>query len=227
MLINPDSPADKPETEQMVVIHQALRREFGLLPALVAAVPDTDAGRARAIGDHLALVLALLHGHHEAEDDLLWPLLRQRAPLRKELVDVMEQQHQVVADTIRAIQADLPAWTTHGSAAERDRIAAALRSLDAALVEHLDLEEREILPLLHENVTVPEWLAPQHHAVEHGPRSLSGRLTVAGLILEDATPPQRAWFMSVLPPPARVLWRLVGARRYAAHVREIRVVASR
>jgi len=227
VLINSASPVDKPETEQMVVIHQALRREFTLLPALVAAVSDNDAVRARPIGEHLALVLDMLHGHHEAEDELLWPLLRQRVPLCKELIDVMEQQHQVVADAIHAIQASLPAWTAHGSAADRDRIGAALRGLNAALTEHLDLEEQEILPLLHEHVTVPEWLAPQHHAVEHGPKSLSGRLTIAGLVLEDATPPQRAWFMSVLPPPARVLWRLVGARRYAAHVREVRAVAGR
>src|SRR5690349_9624317 len=32
--------------------------------------------------------------------------------------------------------------------------------------------------------------------------------------------------MSMLPPPARMLWRLIGARRYAAHVREIRAVAT-
>jgi iron-sulfur cluster repair protein YtfE (RIC family) len=225
-LINPDAPADKPETEQMVVIHQALRREFALLPALVAAVPDNDAVRARTTGDHLTLVLGMLHDHHEAEDELLWPLLRQRVPLRKKLIDVMEQQHQAVADAIHAIQAALPAWSAHGSAADRDRIAAVLRRLDAALTEHLGLEEQEILPLIHEHVTVPEWLAPQHHAVEHGPKSFSGKLTIAGLVLEDATPPQRAWFMSMLPPPARLLWRLVGARRYAAHVREVRTVAG-
>ena len=210
----------------MVVIHQALRREFTLLPALVAAVPDNDAVRARTIGEHLTLVLAMLHDHHEAEDELLWPLLRQRVPLRKELIDTMEQQHQAVADAIHAIQASLPAWSAHGSAADRDRIAAILRRLDAALTEHLYLEEQEILPLIHEHLTVPEWLAPQHHAVEHGPKSLSGKLTIAGLILEDATPAQRAWFMSMLPPPARVLWRLSGARRYNAHVREIRAVAE-
>lgn len=217
---------DKPETEQMVVIHQALRREFALLPALVAAVPDSDAVRAPTIGEHLTLVLGMLHDHHEAEDELLWPLLRQRVPLRKQLIDTMEQQHQAVADAIHTIQASLPDWIARGTAGDRDAIAAALHRLDGALTEHLDLEEREILPLIHEHLTVPEWLAPQHHAVEHGPKSLSGKLTIAGLVLEDATPPQRGWFMSMLPPPARVLWRLVGARRYAAHVREIRAVAG-
>ncbi len=210
----------------MVVIHQALRREFTLLPALVAAVPDNGAVRARVIGEHLTLVLGMLHDHHEAEDELIWPLLRQRVPLRKEMIDVMEQQHQAVANAVHAIHAGLPAWSARGSAADRDRIATDLRHLDAALTEHLDLEEKEVLPLIHEHLTVPEWLAPQHYAAEHGPKSLSGKLTIAGLILEDATPPQRGWFMSMLPPPARVLWRLIGARRYAAHVREVRTVAG-
>jgi hemerythrin-like domain-containing protein len=225
-LINPDSPVDKPEIEQMVVIHQALRREFTLLPALIEAVPDNDNVRARLIGEHLTLVLGLLHDHHEAEDELLWPLLRQRVPLSKQLIDTIEQQHHTVADAIHTIQASLPAWSAHAAAAERDRIAATLRGLDAALTEHLNLEEQQILPLIHEHLTVPEWLAPQHHAAQHGPKSASGKMTVAGLILEDATAPQRAWFMSMLPPPARGMWRLVGARRYAAHVRQIRTVTD-
>jgi hemerythrin-like domain-containing protein len=217
---------DKPETEQMVVIHQALRREFTLLPALVAAVPDNDTGRARTVSEHLTLVLGFLHDHHEAEDELIWPLLRQRVPMNNDLIDTIEKQHRTVADAIHAIQASLPAWSAHAAAADRDRIAETLRVLDTALTEHLDLEEQQILPLIHQHLTVPEWLAPQHYAAQHGPKSLSGKLTVAGLVLEDASPPQRAWFMSMLPPPARVLWRLVGARRYTAHVRQIRMAES-
>jgi hypothetical protein len=45
-LIDATAPKNKPETGQMVVIHKALRREFGLLPGLVAEVPGTDTARA-------------------------------------------------------------------------------------------------------------------------------------------------------------------------------------
>ncbi|MFH8224583.1 hemerythrin domain-containing protein [Streptomyces sp. NPDC018057] len=226
MLINPDAPTDKPETEQMVVIHRTLRREFRNLPSLVAAVRPADTARARVVGDHLALVLTMLHEHHEAEDMFLWPILMERVPLEKDLIGLMETQHQAIADAVAVIGSDLPTWTAQADAAVRDRIADALRGLEKALTVHLDLEESKVLPLMHEHLTVPEWLVPQKHALKHGPKTLAGKLNLAGMVLEDATPRQRAWFLGEMPAPARVLWRLVGARRYVAYTRTVRATEA-
>ncbi|MFJ6074004.1 hemerythrin domain-containing protein [Streptomyces sp. NPDC093065] len=222
MLINPDAPADKPEIQQMKVIHRVMRREFAQLPDLVAAVGAGDTARARLLGEHLSLVLDMLHEHHEAEDELLWPVLVQRVPLKKDLIAVMETQHQAIGDAVDAVAARLPAWTAQAGATARDLLAGALRDLGPALTEHLDLEEEEVLPLIHDHLTVPEWLAPQKHAMKHGPRTLTGKLTLAGMVLEDATPRERAWFLGEMPAPARLLWRLRGARRYDEHVRLVR-----
>jgi Hemerythrin HHE cation binding domain len=222
VLINPDAPADKPETEQMKVIHRAMRREFGQLPILIAAVPAGDTGRARLLAGHLELLLGMLHEHHEAEDELLWPVLAERVPIEKALITTMAEQHHAIADAVAAIERELPAWIANADAAIRDRIADALRGLGAGLTEHLDLEENAVLPLIHEHLTVPEWLAPQKYAMRHGPKGLTAKLTLAGLVLEDANDRQRAWFLGEMPPPARVLWRWVGARRYDAHVRAVR-----
>lgn len=222
MMINPDSPVDKPETQQMKVIHQAMRREFVLLPDLVAGVRGGDTARARLVGGHLSLVLGMLHEHHEAEDDLLWPILVERVPLERDLITVMEKQHQAIADAVSTVVAELPAWTTDAAPAARDRLADALRSLEPALSEHLNLEEEAVLPLIHQHLTVPEWLAPQKHAMKHGPKTLTGKLTLAGMVLEDASRGERGWFLGEMPAPARLLWRLMGARRYDRHVRRVR-----
>lgn len=227
MLINPEAPADKPETQQMKVIHRAMRREFAQLPELVAGVPAGATGRARQLGEHLTLVLGMLHEHHEAEDELLWPVLVERVPLEKDLIAVMEKQHHAIADAVDTVAAELPTWTEGAAPAARDRLAAALRDLGPALTEHLDLEEAAVLPLIHEHLTVPEWLAPQKHAMKHGPKTLTGKLTLAGMVLEDATPRERAWFLGEMPAPARLLWRLMGARGYATHVRSVRADAPR
>ena len=112
--------------------------------------------------------------------------------------------------------------TTGAAAASRDRLVLRLRALDDALTEHLDLEENAVLPLIHQHLTVPEWVAPQKHAIQHGPRSLTGKLTLAGMVLEDATPREHKWFLGEMPPPARLLWRLYGDRRYATYVRTVR-----
>jgi hypothetical protein len=221
MTIDPDAPADKPETQQMKVIHRAMRREFARLPGLVAAVPAGDTARARLLGGHLGLVLGMLHEHHEAEDDLLWPLLVQRAPLQKDLVGLMEKQHRAIADAVGAVTEQTPVWTAHAGADARDRLAAALRDLEPALTEHLDLEESAVLPLVHEHLTVPEWRAPQQHAMRHGPKSVGDKLNLAGIVLQDATPREQAWFLGQMPAPARLLWRLAGARRYTRYAAQL------
>ena len=221
MLIDPDAPADKPEIEQMKVIHRALRREYAHLPALVTAVPAGDTARARLVGAHLSLVLGMLHEHHEAEDELIWPVLLPRIAPESDLIATMEKQHHAIADAVEAISAGLPTWTAHVDATARDHLAAALRDVDAALTEHLDLEESRVLPLVHEHLTVPEWLAPQKHAMQHGPKSLSSKLTLVGLILQDATERERGWFLGEMPAPARLLWRFKGARQFEAYRRAL------
>ncbi|MFF3437551.1 hemerythrin domain-containing protein [Streptosporangium sp. NPDC002721] len=226
MLIDPNSPMGKPETQQMKVIHRAMRREFAQLPELIAAVPADDVARARLLGAHLTLVLDMLHEHHEAEDELLWPILVERVPLQKDLIEVMQRQHDAIAGAVGVIETELPGWTADARPAARDRVAGALRALESALTEHLELEESAVLPLIHEHLTVPEWLAPQEHAMKHGPKSLTGKLTLAGMVLEDATPRERTWFLSEMPAPARLLWRMMGARRYEAHTRAVRAGAS-
>lgn len=226
MLINPDAPVDKPEIQQMKVIHRAMRREFAQLPDLVAATPAGGTARARLLGDHLSLVLGMLHEHHEAEDELIWPILAERAPLEADLVALMAKQHHVIAEAAGTITAELSAWAADADTASRDRLAAALRTLGQALSEHLDLEEEAVLPLIHEHLTVPEWLAPQKHAMKHGPKTLNGKLTLAGMVLEGSSERERAWFLGEMPAPARLLWRFSGARRYEEHVRLVRTGAS-
>ncbi|MFI1990668.1 hemerythrin domain-containing protein [Actinoplanes sp. NPDC020271] len=221
-LINPAAPVDKPETEQMKVVHRALTREFALFPALVAAVPVGDVTRAGLVGGHLDLILGMLREHHEAEDELLWPALRARVPLETELIDAMEAQHMVIAASVADLESTLPAWAATARADERADLVQQLNTLEKALTEHLALEESEVLPLIHQHLTVAEWLAPQHHAMAHGPSSLKAKLLLAGAVLEDASPREQTWFLGVMPPPARVMWRLFGARQYASHVRAVR-----
>jgi deazaflavin-dependent oxidoreductase (nitroreductase family) len=79
-------------------------------------------------------------------------------------------------------------------------------------VEHLDDEESEILPLVSIHITVAEWQ-------EIGERSFAKfsnaeKLTALGLMLDVATPEEAASFLAGLPRPIRLLWRVVGRRRY-------------
>ena len=222
MFINADAPADKPETDQMKVIHRVMRRELPLLAGLVAAVPPGDNLRSAVLAHHLDLVIGMIHEHHESEDELIWPLLHARVPMRDDLIDVMQEQHAAVAQALDGIRRDLPGWSAGASAEVRDRLAGHLRALATILITHLDLEEREVLPLVHDHLSVAEWRAPQRHAMKHGPAALTDKVLLAGMVLEDTSPRERAWFLSEMPPPARLLWKLIGQRRYADHIGRVR-----
>ena len=86
------STGTKPDTHAMVVVHRVFRREFDLLPDLIEGVRAGDTERAAVLAEHLTGLVGALHHHHQAEDDLIWPLLLERATLHQDLVHRMEAQ---------------------------------------------------------------------------------------------------------------------------------------
>ncbi|MGW2398660.1 hemerythrin domain-containing protein [Kitasatospora sp. NPDC001664] len=210
----------RPDTHGMVVIHRGLRREAGLLAELVAAVAPGDTARAAVLTAHLRDYLLGLHNHHHGEDEHLWPLLLGRVDLEAEVVLRMEAQHERVAATLAAAEAALPAWESTAGEAERDRLAAVLAEHRAVLVEHLDDEEAELLPLAERHLTVAEWNRLGEHFLAATPKPKL--LLFLGIALEDADAEERAAFLAELPLPGRLLWHTVGRSLYARSVRRVR-----
>ena len=159
------------DTHEMVVIHRAFRRESQLLGELIAAVPDGDTERAAVLGRHLAWYQAGLTNHHHGEDELLWPLLHQRADVDAEIVVRMEHQHGRVADTLANVMGVLPAWQASAAADRRDELVSALSTHRRVLIEHLDDEEGHLLPLAARHLTGPEWAALGEHFVATTPKA--------------------------------------------------------
>jgi hypothetical protein len=88
------------------------------------------------------------------------------------------------------------------------------------LDEHLDDEERDVLPLVAEHLSAAEWddiLARAHGAV---PRKKM--MSFMGAALEYAAPTERAHMLAQMPAPARVLWRIIGSHRYRTKARRLR-----
>ena len=208
------------KTHEMVVIHRAFRRESRLLGELVGAVPDGNIERATILGRHLAWYEAGLTNHHHGEDELLWPLLYQRAGLEAAIVARMEQQHVQVAVTLTGVLRALPAWQVSAGTDNRDHLVSALSSHRRALIDHLDDEETHLLPLAARYLTNSEWAALGEHFVATTPKAQL--LIFLGAVLEEATPDERAALLGAMPRVARLAWRSVGRRRYASHMRRIR-----
>jgi hemerythrin-like domain-containing protein len=217
----PSPSGQQPYTHEMVVVHRVFRREAALAPRLVRAVPDGDTARAARIAAHLDDYVMGLHHHHSLEDELIWPLLQARGS-DGELVDRMEQQHQGIDRTLAVVAEWLPAWQREADHIAREELALALLEHHRVLLEHLDDEERLVLPLVAEHLTVAEWDLVGRRGLEQLPKNKV--LLALGAILEEATPQERAYFLGKAPFAGRLLWKIVGRRQYAASCRALRGV---
>jgi len=207
------------DTHEMVLIHRVLRREFGQLPRLFRSAAD-DRARSKVIGAHAREMLDFLHTHHTGEDELLFPLLRERAALDPELMDRMDAQHMQVDDAVRALDAELPAWTASADAAASERMATRVEATMPTLIAHLAEEEQKLLPIVSVTVTQSEWDALAKHGVSAIP--LTRRLVILGHITEEASAAERQKFMQVIPAPARLAYKLIGHRQFTRETTAIR-----
>jgi hemerythrin-like domain-containing protein len=211
------------DTQEMVVVHRVFRRELRLVPDLIRAVGPGDRARAAVLAEHLSDVTSGLHHHHTGEDELLWPPLLTRASPEAELVRRMQQQHEQLAALLERIRQLTPRWRSEAGEDVRDELADVIEQASAALDEHLDAEERQILPLVARHITQDEWDALGEYGRQVIPKN-SKAFVFIGTILEDATPQERAAFLNLLPPPVRWAWRLVGGRIHRRAVTRIRNV---
>lgn len=210
----------RPDTNDMVMVHRVFRREFRLLPGFVAAVPTGDVALAKRVAAHASELVEILHHHHATEDELLWPRLLERVSMHSELVKRMQAQHERVAALLEQAQRLLPVWSERAAADVREALSAVLGDISSALGEHLDEEERSILPLAAEHLSAGEW-------AEFGQRGFAAvpknrRLVILGAILEEAAPDEAQRFLSHVPPPARMAYRLMGKRLYQRAILDLR-----
>ena len=148
--------ADRPpvDVRDMLVVHTALLREFRLAPQAVARVPVGARSQAAAVERHLRLLCDLLHHHHTGEDELLWPALRDRLPAAAVArLDQAQAQHAHLDQALARVGAAQRSWAPRADADSRTDLVDALRALHALLAEHVDDEERTLLPLAAAHLT--------------------------------------------------------------------------
>jgi hypothetical protein len=199
--------AAQPDLTGFLLAHAAMRQEFGLL-AQVAGQP-LDARRAALFEDQLEMVLYVLHHHHTAEDDTIWPALREREPSARAALDELEEDHDAIDPLIRAAgDRALPP-------AER---AGVLRELHIRLNAHLDREEAHAVPLIRQHITVAEWEALAKRAAKETGRRIP---KVYGWYASAVDEARVAAALRTVPPPVRVLFRLVWRPAYDRRARRL------
>ncbi|MBL1078854.1 hemerythrin domain-containing protein [Nocardia sp. 2] len=201
-----------PAIGQMAVIHRGFRKGLAAAPGLVRGLRAGDHGRIGIVTDHVRDLMDTLHIHHSGEDELLWPLLRERAPEDAARIQLMADQHGQVDELVRQVTTLLP-LVTADLGVYREDLAGRLEELAKVLDEHMTVEETELLPIVARHITAAEW----NRLGEHGlaKTAKSKRLLTLSRILDNATPEERRLFLKDVPAPIRILWKLVGKRQLA------------
>lgn len=208
------------DVRDMLVVHTALLREFRLIPQAVADVAEGDRKRARTVDRHLGLLAGLLHHHHQGEDELLWPVLRERLAIEDTaLLEVVEAQHAGIEQALNRVDTMRASWVEDADTQSRSTLVDALQSLSRLLTEHLAAEERHLLPLAAAHLTEAEW-----HAVgEAGAASIpkSTLPLVFGMFAYEGDPEVLAGMLQGAPAVPRLIVPRIAPRMYARRAAQV------
>lgn len=196
-----DSPID---VRDMHIVHMTFRTAFDQSAELIRANPTPSQHRAEFLVDHVEFGVATLHHHHEAEDELMFPLLVQRIPERRSLFDHMDREHRDISAALDGVDAACREWRADTTATNATTLADALDRLVTVLVPHLDEEEATVVPLVAVTLSKQEWEAVGEHARAAIPRD---KLPIAfGMLTEPLNDDDRRYMVSHLPLFVRLLY---------------------
>ena len=107
----------------------------------------------------------------------------------------------------------MPAWRATATKEAAEPIRSALHGVSAALAEHFPDEEATIVPAMEHVLTQSEenWFSKHGRAA-----TPKGQLwNMVGAILAAQPDGGAAWLKKNMPGPAALVWRWIGAPRYA------------
>jgi Hemerythrin HHE cation binding domain len=214
------SKAQPIDVRDMAIIHRTFRNAYTESARLVRAAPAPSPGRVTFLADHIDFGIAMLHVHHEGEDELLYPKLIQRVPEQAAMTEQVDHEHQLIKTALDEAAAACAAWRGRPSADTGEALAASLDHLNSVVQPHLDDEEQKVVPLAAVTLTQQEWDAMGKHGVAQIPRNKRG--VAFGMILEPLSQADRAYMMKILPAPVRMLYPILIERpwkKYAATLR--------
>ena len=95
--------------------------------------------------------------HHPKEDEILFPLLRKRAPAVGKTLDQLQEQHHEGVRLTSELKWKLSAWKDGGDSEFAAFDEAARLFIDFQR-RHIGLEERDIIPAARQTFTAADWM---------------------------------------------------------------------
>ncbi|MET9878501.1 hemerythrin domain-containing protein [Actinacidiphila glaucinigra] len=204
------APAD---TRMMGIVHGALRRDLERTRTVLTSEPHPQPRQGSAVGRHVVWLMEFLHTHHTGEDEGLWPLVRERDPATGPLLDSLDTDHRRITPAAVTVTDAARRYAETASDEARIRLLAALDSLTAVLVPHLEREVAEAMPVVSATLTQAEW-----HAWDQEYNVRSKSLTQLGMeghwLLDGIDPEGHRIVVRLVPPVPRFVLLYGFARAY-------------
>ncbi|MEN9557827.1 MAG: hypothetical protein RL141_196 [Candidatus Parcubacteria bacterium] len=129
--------------------HHAFRRDIARFQKAVEQIKAGDRSRGDAVCEEWKSYRASLHGHHQIEDNTMFPDIKQKHPELAAAIDTLHAQHEHIDPLLDRGDVAFATLANPGQAAD------VLKELKALLDEHLTFEEAQITPTLREAKTFP------------------------------------------------------------------------
>lgn len=202
----------------MAAVHKVFRESLASAPRFVTSAAGDDVRRAM-IANYYTNLIDFLKVHHDGEEELVFPVLSERAPEQRSILDKAASDHHAVVGLMATVNDHIEIWQVKGDDGAQG-ILDALSALEGTLMSHLDEEEAEIVPLAAAHMNAAEWGELPGHAMRH----FQGDKIwlILGLIRENFTQQQRDMMLAHMPPPAREMWETMGEQSFNELIVQVR-----
>jgi len=192
------------------VIHAAFRRDLARFDDALGGFPAGSRARADQLEGAWNNFSYQLHHHHEDEETIFWPGLRQLGATEA-LMGELESEHAHMLSALDA--ADAAMKTFHAGPSEENASTAhsSTTDLGGVILSHLAHEERDLEPIAAAHSASPQMKAAQK-AVRKAHKGNTG--TFFTWLLDGADPDAKAGLRRELPPPVLFVIVRVGGRDY-------------
>ncbi|MEO8696614.1 MAG: hemerythrin domain-containing protein [Acidimicrobiales bacterium] len=206
-----------PNLSFFFAIHRKMRSDTARYVRAVATATESDRqGRLSPLARWSKGFVHELEEHHFVEDTYFFPDLRNRVPVAGPILDRIVADHRALDELLGrwpAISARLTSAATPFMEAKQEAHAHAV-AMHELLLDHLDVEDNDILPLFWRHYSAAEYDTVYERAVKNGKKRGLGFVIPWNVDCVDGD--ERAALMAVAPLPLKLLW--YGTRRRYARL---------
>ena len=131
------------DTSDYVAVHRGIRSAGYAIATAAETLRADDHDRMDAFVRYWMGHVSEILSHHGVEDTIFFPALRERAPETAEVLDRLDTEHHVLDRLMEECREAIEAVVT---GAAPDDAAGALHRLADVMDDHLDLEDRAVVP---------------------------------------------------------------------------------